>query len=151
MACICCLLSACLGATGATFFVVQGGWYLAQRRGIEEGAWGGVTAPKYADISCLRVAFEAGRGWLYCEVTGQGFTTAVSHREPVLIQPPPLSTAKYYHRMKTRQETPRRTKAAIMTSCCCVWVPRTRTSFRKLWSTGYQAVDNFYCVRTAVV
>lgn len=89
--------------------------------------------------------------WLYCEVTGQGFTTAVSHREPVLIQPPPPSTAKYYHRMKTRQETPRLlTKAAIMTGCC-VSVPRNRTYFRKWWSTGYQAADDFYCVRTAVV
>lgn len=44
-------------------------------------------ASKYADMSGLRVAFEAGHGWLYCEGHRARFTTEVSHREPGLIQP----------------------------------------------------------------
>lgn len=54
------------------------------KRGVEwrrGGSLGEVEAmaPKYADISCLRVVFEAGYGWLYRE--GHG-VRAYSSREP---------------------------------------------------------------------
>lgn len=81
------LLCARLRATGAIFFCCTG--WLVFHTGGEVCAWGRVMAPKYADISCLRAAFEADYGWLYCVGhRARGFTTAVSHREHGLINPP---------------------------------------------------------------
>lgn len=53
------------GIRGHFLLLFGGGWCLALRRGMEEDAWGRVMAPKYADIRCGRIAFEAGHGWLY--------------------------------------------------------------------------------------
>lgn len=102
------LLSACLRATGATFFVVWDGWYLAQGRGIEEGAWGRVVPPKYADISCLRVAFEAGHGWLYFEGhRARVYNSSVPQRARTHPTPlNPLSSIKAECKLE-RQETQR--------------------------------------------
>lgn len=70
-----------------TFFS-SAGWYLVGRRDIAESAQGRVTAPKNANISCLRVAFEAGYGWVYC-----GGHRAKQQRCPTerLGQPNPLN------------------------------------------------------------
>lgn len=68
---------------------------------MEELAWGRVTVPKYADIRCLRVAFEVSQAWpLAAGVTGRGgglqqqcatASTDLSNPPPT---PTPHSTAK---------------------------------------------------------
>lgn len=59
------------GQRGTLSFVVQGGWCLALRRGVEGNVWGRVMALKYANISYLCVALKQAEVGSTKGVTGQ--------------------------------------------------------------------------------